>query len=207
VGGALTDRWILEEAFNRWPTGQFTHVYGGSEAEPVALQDARVAVSLSKARDLFQTLSVGKPVDVIQHRLEADSVRVSGPNVSPEYVGDPRENEGIKIRDAAGKLWHCMGDRILADSDGWWYAGRQFQKKEDFELEQRIYTFLQSSAAFVTRAANGSLHLFGKDLLQKSAELRRKFPEVSGIHKTKIVRDRRHRARIDRKASLPKGFK
>jgi hypothetical protein len=100
-----------------------------------------------------------------------------------------------------------MGDRIVADSDGWWYAGRQFQKKEDFELEQRVYTFLQSSAAFVTRSTNGGVYLFGTDVMQRAAEIRARFPEISGIQKTKIVRDRRHRARIDRKASLPRGFK
>lgn len=207
VGGALCDRWIFEEAFERWKDAGITYVYGGSEAGPVALQDARVATRLSADRGYFQTLSIGRPVDMLRYELHADAVWVSGPNVCPEYVGDPSENTGIKRRDSDGRLWHCMGDRVCSDAEGWWYSGRQFQALEEFELEQGIYTLMQNSAAFVHRRKNGELHLLGDQVLLHEDRIRRAFPQIAALHFAKIARDRRHRARIDRKASLPARFR
>jgi acyl-CoA synthetase (AMP-forming)/AMP-acid ligase II len=203
VGGALCDRWIFEQAFARWKDAEFTHVYGGSEAEPVALQDARKAARLGAERGHFQTLSVGQPIDLVRHELHPDALWVSGPNVCPEYLGDPRENIGIKRRDGEGRLWHCMGDRVRADAQGWWYAGRQFQKLEDFELEQKVYALMQDSAAFIHRRENGELHLLGTQVLRHAERIRREYPQFAALHRANIVRDRRHRARIDRQASLP----
>ncbi|MBC7690771.1 MAG: acyl--CoA ligase [Methylotenera sp.] len=216
VGGALTDRWIFEGAFSRWKDAEFTHIYGGSEAEPVALSDARTAVAKSAEKGLFQTLYLGRPVDIIQADLQPDTVWVSGPNVSPEYLGDPKENIGIKRRDETGRLWHAMGDRVIAEpgslsmsgSGGdWWYAGRQFQKPEEFALEQKIYSRLQNSAAFIKPLSDGTYALLGEPVLKHAPALRKEFPELSRIEFTRITRDRRHHARVDRKASLPKGFK
>lgn len=203
VGGALTDCWILEEAFARWKESHFTHVYGGSEAEPVALEDARVSVRKSRERGDFQTLSLGRPVDLLKTRVTENSVWVAGPNVSPEYVGNPAENSGVKERDSEGLLWHCMGDRVRADEQGWWYAGRQFQKQEDFFMEQKLYSMMQNSAAFLQRDSSGHLDLFGEKVKRFSGEIRLAFPEIRDIISTRISRDRRHRARIDRTASLP----
>lgn len=203
VGGALCDRWIIEEALERWKAATVTHVYGSSEAEPVALQDARKAVRLSVDRGHFQALSLGQPIDILRHELGADSLWVSGPNVSAEWVGDPAENIGIKRRDADGCLWHCMGDRVTADADGWWYSGRQFQLRGDFEVEQQVYSLIQHSAAFVHRRPNGDLHLLGEQVPRHASRIRQAFPQFAGLHFARIARDRRHRARIDRKASLP----
>jgi acyl-CoA synthetase (AMP-forming)/AMP-acid ligase II len=207
VGGAPCDRWIFEAAFERWPDARITHVYGGSEAEPVALQDAREATRLSAERGYFQTLSVGRPVGILSYELHADAVWVSGPNVCPEYIGDPAENIGIKRRDREGRLWHCMGDRMRADAHGWWYSGRQFQPLEDFELEQSVYALMQSSAAFLHRRRNGELHLLGEQVLRHEVPIRKAFPQIAAVHAATIARDRRHRARIDRKASLLPRFR
>jgi acyl-CoA synthetase (AMP-forming)/AMP-acid ligase II len=207
VGGALTDCWIFDKSFQRWPGARFTHVYGGSEAEPVALQEARLGVRLSKERGLFQTLSVGQPAPIIRWDIQPDSVWVSGPNVAPEYVGDTGQNLSTKKRDADGRLWHCMGDRIQEDDAGWWYSGRSSQSLADFAMEQRIYSFLNHSGAFLFRTPDKSLHLFGETVDARTTELRKAFPELEEVHYAKIVRDRRHRARIDRNASLPKQFR
>ncbi|GIT51150.1 MAG: hypothetical protein Ct9H300mP15_13630 [Gemmatimonadota bacterium] len=59
IGGAQTDCWTLEHGFDRWPEARWTHVYGGSEVEPVACVDAREAVAKSRGRDRFQALFVG----------------------------------------------------------------------------------------------------------------------------------------------------
>jgi acyl-CoA synthetase (AMP-forming)/AMP-acid ligase II len=205
VGGALTDRWILEHAMARWPEARWTHLYGGTEAEPVALADARAAVAESRARGHFQTLFLGAPIPEIQACFKPEGLWVAGPNVCPEYLGATPENGQVKRRDPAGVLWHFMGDRVQADAAGWWYAGRAFQGPEEFELEQEAYAFLRSSACFVYRARDGHAYLVGEKIERRAAAIRQRFRDIAGVVEATIVRDRRHRARIDRAATLRKG--
>lgn len=208
VGGALSDCDIVERAFARWPDTAFTHVYGGTEAEPVAHADARESARLSRARGRFQMLHVGRPIPQLATRLAPEGLWVSGPNVAPRFT-DARAGEDATRRvDARGRAWHCMGDRIECDGDGWWFAGRATQPRADFELEQRVYSFLRTSKCFVHRARDGRAILCGEELGQRvaatGAPLARTFPELSELREVRIVRDRRHRARIDRRASLTK---
>ena len=205
VGGALTDRWIFEESFNRWPEAHVTHTYGSSEAEPVALSDAKKSVALSRERGFFQTLHLGQPISEITPAIEKDAAWVTGRHVSPAYLGNDSENLIHKRIDPQGRVWHCMGDRVEADAVGWWYMGRSSQSLADFKLEQAIYTYLQSSSSFVHRDAEGRLVLLGEKLDGKRAEIKANFPEIESIFQLEIVRDRRHRARIDRAKSLKKG--
>jgi acyl-CoA synthetase (AMP-forming)/AMP-acid ligase II len=205
VGGALTDCWILEEGFRRWPEAKWTHIYGGTEAEPVALSDARDAVARSRARGRFQTLFLGAPIPEIRADLTPDAAWVAGPNVCGEYLGAPDETRRHKRRDAAGVLWHDMGDRVVADADGWWYGGRSAQRREDFEREQDIYAQLGSSASFVQRDGEGRPWLAGEGVRAREADLRARHPDLAGVVELRIRRDRRHRARIDRAASLGEG--
>ncbi len=44
VGGALTDIQTLKKVFSKWNDSKVFHVYGSSEAEPVAFSDARESV-------------------------------------------------------------------------------------------------------------------------------------------------------------------
>ena len=203
IGGAQTDCWTLEHGFDRWPEARWTHVYGGSEVEPVACVDAREAVAKSRGRDHFQALFVGAPVPMVDARPEPDGLRVSGANVAKQ-LDAPR---GEAPLDEAERHWHNMGDRILADDEGWWYAGRVAQPEDEFHLEQRIYSCLRTSACFVSRVPSGRLVLFGDDVNRRVAAADRfssLFPEVEGLEDLSIVRDRRHRARIDRKRTLAK---
>lgn len=219
VGGAQTDCWILERCFARWPEARFTHVYGGSEAEPVALADAREAVERSRQRGRFQTLFVGQPIPMLEtdpdpHR----GLRVRGPNVAERFrdgAGAARDDGSSSGGDAASPddrapapddAWHEVGDRILADDEGWWYAGRAARPLEEFELEQRVYADLGTSACFVYRQPGGRLVLCGEGVVRRVDEagpdFLRRHPELEEVRDTSIVRDRRHRARIDRRASL-----
>lgn len=207
VGGALTDCWLMEALFEKLPGRKFIHIYGGSEAEPVSVVNAELAVRKSREEGYFQTLCLGKPIPQISYRLRNDILWVSGPNVSGEYVGDPKENAGIKERDQDGRLWHCMGDRV-EEKDGFlWMRGRQHQRREDFLLEQTLYRRLQSSKLFLHRTAQDELLLIGEDLKGAALELRKDFPQIKKIIHRKIVRDKRHRSRIDRKQSLPKALR
>lgn len=205
VGGALSDRALLEAGFRRWPRARWTHVYGSSEAEPVSTTDARVAVSMSRERGYFQTLYVGRPVPQIRSQLEADTLWVAGPHVCPRYIGNDEENRKNKRTDAEGTLWHRMGDRIRSGRGGWWYSGRSQQSLEQFELEQSLYAFLGSSAAFVHTDDKKQNYLLGEHVTERAAEITRKFREIRKVVDVKIVRDRRHRARIDRPRTLEKG--
>lgn len=204
VGGAQTDRWILERCFELWPGTRWTHIYGGSEAEPVAKVDAREAVERSRARGFFQTLFLGGPVPVIRARPEPDGLWVSGPNVATRLDG-PAPDPGVRIDDD-GCRWHNMGDRICAGDHGWWYAGRVSVPPEDFALEQRLYSELRTSACFVARDPEGRMALCGEDVERRTAEadtcFSARFPEIERVLDVRIVRDRRHRARIDRRTTL-----
>ena len=208
VGGAQTDRWILERGFERWPKARWTHVYGGAEAEPVAKADARESVELSRARGSFQALYLGRPITALRTNPAPEGLWVSGPNVATHFADGGDEEGFVRRMDGEGREWHCMGDRIIADQEGWWYGGKASQPAAEFELEQRIYADLGTSACFVHRGADGRLLLYGDDLTGRTGgsevELRKRYPELDGVRNARIVRDRRHRARIDRGATLVK---
>jgi acyl-coenzyme A synthetase/AMP-(fatty) acid ligase len=204
VGGALTDCWIFEKGMEKWPEAHWAHVYGGSEVEPVALADARQAVHESRKRNYFQTLYLGKEVPEIQAQPQTDGLWVAGPHVCPEYFGNAEENRLFKKKDDHGTLWHFMGDRVGIDPSGWWFQGRAGQAVENFDLEQKIYFELQSSKSFI-RAQGTDLYLIGEGLSARRRELLLNFPELKDVVETKIYRDRRHRARIDRHRTISKG--
>lgn len=203
IGGALTDCDIFEKAFSLWPASHISHIYGSSEVEPVALVDAKIAVKNSREAGYFQTLNLGVPVPEITPSLEENGLWVTGPHVCPEYVGSAIENKINKRRDEKQRVWHFMGDRITEDSKGWWYSGRSAQSIEDFKLEQKVYSFLKSSKTFVHRKGN-ELHLLG-DLKKREAELKKYLPQIVSFTQCEIIRDNRHRARIDRNQTLKKG--
>lgn len=203
VGGALTDCDIFLSAFKKWPNAHFLHVYGSSEAEPVACIDARESVEKSKLAGFFQALLLGAPVEEAKLSLAENSLWVSGRHVCPQYVGNQRENQLYKKFDEHGVLWHDMGDRVSMTEAGLWYQGRSSQASEDFLLEQKLYSETQSSKSFIRRDSNNRIVWLGEDIA-KMTKIALRFKEVDDIVKTKIVRDRRHRARIDRTRSTPK---
>ena len=203
VGGALTDCRIFERAFERWPHARWRQLYGSTEAEPVAVADAQTAVRRSKEKGYFQTLFLGKPVAEIAYRFDERGIWVHGPHVCGPYLGNEAANRTDKRIDEAGRAWHFMGDRIGAcEGDGaWWYRGRANQAEPDFELEQRVYSALQTSNCFVHRTRTGEVLLVGE--IDANIQL----PGIDRIVRTRIVRDRRHRSRIDRHRSLQGGAK
>jgi olefin beta-lactone synthetase len=219
VGGALTDCSIFESAFGRFKDVEFLHCYGSSEAEPVASIDAHEAVDRSRQAGYFQTLALGRPIEAIESSLEASTVWVTGDHVCPLYIGKPEdvesENRENKRKDESGRIWHAMGDRIKVRDGVWWYAGRSRQAVADFELEQRLYSGLGSSLLFSRRNESGALEIYvqGDEIRLSKLEglltdLRNEgstsLAEPVRMFQTEIVRDHRHRARIDRVKSLKK---
>lgn len=203
IGGALTDNAFFDRVFARWPDTKVTHVYGSTEAEPVAHVDAREAVAKSRGLGFFQTVYLGQPWTGLKAHIEGDETWIQGPHVAPEYLDNPAANSAFKKRDAAGLLWHRMGDRIVERGDGWYFAGRERQNLGDFEMEQRLYGVLGHSEAFVVRENGQQLDIYVDPRGENPQSLlKAAFPEVRHVKATKIVRDRRHRARIDRDTSM-----
>ncbi len=202
VGGALTDCWIFENAFQHFPESEVVHIYGSSEAEPVSLIDARESVRRSRDRGYFQALSLGQPVSAISAKIEADNLWVAGPHVCPLYIGGEEENRLHKRKDAEGRVWHSMGDRVRTDESGWWYAGRSGQSPRSFDLEQKVYSLLGSSKAFVIET-DGRFEICVDIDRAKRKEVEKllALEASSRLFEVEIQRDRRHRARIDRAAS------
>lgn len=204
IGGALSDCWLLEKYFEAFPNTKFLHIYGGSEAEPVAIMDAKEAVKRSRDKGYFQVLCLGKVISQINSKLQEEILWVNGPNVAGEYIGSTGENSGIKEKDSSDKLWHCMGDRVVIEEGLLWFMGRQVQLKEDFLLEQKLYMKLQSSKLFVHREPDQTLTLYGENVLTNKQMIRKDHPEISKVIEVKIKRDKRHRSRIDRLRSIKK---
>jgi acyl-CoA synthetase (AMP-forming)/AMP-acid ligase II len=204
VGGAPMDWTLLRDVYARWPTATVKHVYGSTEAEPVALADGRAALDRTRARGLWQVLYLGRPAPEVEVAIDADGVWVHGPHVAPSYLGAGKRARALRRADAAGRLWHGMGDRAR-DDDGLWYGGRTAQPAEDFALEQeRIYPFVGHSNCFVHRTADGRRILVGEAVAAHAAALRARCPELAEVVEAPLVRDRRHRARIDRVGSVPR---
>lgn len=122
-----------------WPRAEIVVAYGSSEAEPVASIGVDERIALGGG----QGYCVGRPVASVAIRLipiakgpvaelrgipGSDGVGelvVSGAHVCRDYVNDPRAFAENKVRDAAGVVWHRMGDTGYFDSDGrFWLVGR-----------------------------------------------------------------------------------
>jgi acyl-coenzyme A synthetase/AMP-(fatty) acid ligase len=202
IGGALTPNSRFQQMFEHYPETNFVHVYGSSEVEPVCVIDAKISVKKSMENNFFHALHLGNPIEEISYENKSDGMWVSGPHVCPFYLNNQKENELNKRKDAEGKIWHFMGDRIEVDADNnWWYQGRSQLLKDDFLLEQKIYNLLNHDRAFLERRED-KLFLVGEDLKASEKEISRLHPEINEFRETKIIRDIRHRARLDRKASV-----
>jgi hypothetical protein len=202
VGGALADCDDFEEAFRHFgEETRFLHVYGSSEAEPVAFSDARVAVQRSRNRGFFQVLHLGGSVPGVRIQTKPDGLWVTGEHVCKRYVGSGDEMKKHKLEDPSGVVWHFMGDRVGEDAEGLWFQGRSFQNPVEFKIEQELYTFLGHSRGFLERDPLGKLVFRGEGVDAEFRRIRNRFPEIDRVLECKIVRDRRHRARIDRVAS------
>ncbi len=201
LGGALVDCGVFEHGFKQNPNAHWAIVYGSTEAEPISLGEAREAVELSRQNRYWQTLCLGKPIAEITAKLEENTAWISGPHVCQRYIGCEAENLKNKREDESGVIWHKMGDRIKEKDGYWWYAGREQQPLNEFELEQQIYWYLKSSAGFISSAPDKKLRFYGEENVLSQYDLQKEFPQIRSIRSARIIRDSRHRSRIDRQKS------
>lgn len=209
VGGALVECDLLESVIRLLPRAVIKQVYGGTEVEPVAFCVAQRSLDNSRKKGYLHALNVGFPIAELKTRWdERGALWVSGPNVCPEYLGSREENLRYKKRDEDGTLWHCMGDRILADDDGLWYSGRVDQPAEDFLFEQKLYARLGHARAFLHRdLKNNAIIVADDDRRHVETVARELSTEKFEVWGSIITRDRRHRARIDRKTTWQRGLR
>lgn len=203
VGGALTDCHLIEEALSRCPSAVMTHLYGSSEAEPVAAVDAKEALYRARERGDYQLTYLGPVIPELKCFIENDVLWVAGPNVCGCYIGDAADDARLKRRDLDGTVWHCMGDRVRRDEQGHlWYEGRSQQPRAEFLLEQKLFAALGNSDGFICENSPGPIaFVTGKYPIQ--SRIVSQFLGSNAIISIRaIARDRRHRSRIERERSL-----
>ena len=209
VGGALVECDLFERALKALPRTQVRQIYGGTEVEPISFVDARVSVERSRQKGFTHALNIGHPISELETRFDANgTLWVAGRNVCPEYLGNPEENAEHKRRDESGVLWHCTGDRVIADESGFWYMGRKDQSLEDFLSEQKLYAKIGHTRAFVRRDRLGeALIIADDDARNVDAAAREVMGQKVLVWTSLIYRDRRHKSRIDRQLTWERGLR
>lgn len=190
IGGALGNVKDYQGAIKRFSSAKLKLVYGSTEAEPVSFCDLKISIKKSKENRFFQALFLGEIIEEINTQVDDSGVLwVSGPHVSGMYLNDKQANNKNK-KEVEGVVWHCMGDKIKIKGSELWYEGRDFQTKADFDFEQHLYRKYQKDNLFV-----------------QDGEIYSEDPLFEKYKKVKIIKDSRHRSRIDRKASVLRGKK
>jgi acyl-coenzyme A synthetase/AMP-(fatty) acid ligase len=209
VGGALVECSLLESALRVLPRASIHQVYGGTEVEPVAIADARVSLENSRRKGYVHALNIGSPISEIRTRFDDEGILwVAGPNVCSEYLAGHADNILNKHRDAGGVLWHRTGDRILSDEEGFWFAGRSTQTFDDFLFEQKLYAKLGHTRAFLHRDLNGhGLLIADDDCDHVRASASNVTSESLPVRIGTLLRDRRHRSRIDRQGTWERSLR
>ncbi len=208
VGGALTDIELAKNFLEKFQPKKFQHVYGSTEAEPVAFSSMEESIQKSQAQGSFQCTFLGRAISEIQF-FEEKTLWVSGPHVSTFYLRDEVSNQKNK-KLLNGNVFHNMGDRIKVDKiseneSELWYQGRDFQIQEDFLLEQKIYHLFGHSRAYVHRGENFEKILVVEDTRKDLKKIIDSIDSDLIIKKVKkIFRDRRHLSRIDRQKTNQK---
>ena len=126
TGGARVPARVLRDLCAAFPRAAITVLYGSSEAEPIALLDARAALDELEAGERSgRGALVGTPVEAIAVRIDDDEILVSGAHVNPRYYQDPDADAVNKVHDPDGRIWHRTGDAGFLDEQGRiWLLGR-----------------------------------------------------------------------------------
>jgi acyl-CoA synthetase (AMP-forming)/AMP-acid ligase II len=130
TGGARVPAALIDGLVQVAPNASIHIVYGSTEAEPIAVLDARAQRErLGQADASGYGALVGRPVDAIEVRIDGEAgqpgeVLVAGEHVNPGYLDDPEAEARTKIWES-DKVWHRTGDAGFLDDDGdLWLVGR-----------------------------------------------------------------------------------
>jgi acyl-CoA synthetase (AMP-forming)/AMP-acid ligase II len=126
TGGARVPAQLVDDLTKVAPNAGIHVVYGSTEAEPIAVLDAR------QHRDALLATSdqgalVGRPVPDIQIRIDGDPVGeilVAGAHVNSGYLDNPSADALHKVHDG-DTIWHRTGDVGHIDQNNdLWLVGR-----------------------------------------------------------------------------------
>jgi len=126
VGGGAVDPGLPAAGARIFPGARVAIGYGSTEAEPIALSRGEPSWEELEARTRDGAgTCVGRVVPGVALRLsDSGEVMVSGPHVVKAYWGESGLAAGKSV-DAAGAVWHAMGDVGRLDDEGrLWLLGR-----------------------------------------------------------------------------------
>lgn len=173
TGGAPVAPGLVERLKQVAPQAEVLCVYGSTEAEPVAVITGEEILAETAALTARGAgIPLGHPVaDVAVRLLDAQlreqplgqvgEIWVAGEHVARNYFANPQADAHYKQRDAAGRLWHRMGDLAYQDQDGrLWLAGRvhTIVARDGKTIYPVPVEALAASLPFVHRAALTGLH-------------------------------------------------
>jgi acyl-CoA synthetase (AMP-forming)/AMP-acid ligase II len=126
TGGARVPADLVDSLSKVAPNASIHVVYGSTEAEPIAVLDARAHRDELLATSARGAL-VGRPVPDIQIRIDGDPVgeiQVAGSHVNRGYLDNPEADAAHKIHEGE-TIWHRTGDVGQLDDNGdLWLVGR-----------------------------------------------------------------------------------
>lgn len=202
VGGALLDRQIGELVLTQNPQAMVTHIYGTSEAEPLAITDLRQAILWAKEHDEWQLRLVGEPFGGLEWQIHKDVLHVRGPQVCTDLIVPHATNSPHPLQCIDQAMWLRVDDRIEVDERGLIFAGRHDQPPGLLREEQRLYSILGHTRAFLHPVGEHYL-VVGEDLKSTASKLQQKYSfPIAGTFETPLCWDRRHRARLARRETL-----
>ncbi|MEB3203230.1 MAG: AMP-binding protein [Candidatus Sericytochromatia bacterium] len=211
VGGGAVDPGLPAAAARIFPGASVAIGYGSTEAEPVALSRGEPSWEELEAKTRQGAgTCVGRVVPGVALRLsESGEVLVSGPHVVKAYWGESGLAPGKSV-DAAGEVWHAMGDVGRLDDEGrLWLLGRTGDPvltsgniRHALALEQWLGSRrLVGGSALIEVGQRVVLAVEGKVAPGLDAALAGLgLGNLPVVRVRRIPRDPRHRTKVDRVA-------
>ncbi len=208
AGGARVPSGLIDQLARVAPNAALHIVYGSTEAEPIAVLDARTHRDrLAAAEAGGKGALVGTPVPDIQVRIDAQAgqpgeILVAGPHVNPGYLDDPEAEARTKVHEG-DTTWHRTGDAGFLDAAGeLWLVGRVGEEVAG------LWPLMAEGAAerldFVRRAGLAAVDgapVIAVELLDPPADWRAQIQGASGARPVEVREvpvDPRHNAKVDR---------
>ncbi|MEX5727169.1 acyl-CoA synthetase (AMP-forming)/AMP-acid ligase II [Rhodovulum iodosum] len=188
------------------PEVEVIAVYGSTEAEPVAVLDAReIAGADRRAMAAGGGLLAGRPVPELALRIVDDEILVAGPHVNAGYL-DPADDTANKLREG-GRVWHRTGDAGRLDGAGrLWLLGRLADRAEtplgprypfQIELPARGWPGVRGAALLGGQAP--VLCLEGDAARARDYRTRAAALGIADVQPVPVIPlDRRHGSKLDR---------
>ena len=209
TGGARVPAGLVDDLASAIPHASIDVVYGSTEAEPIAVLDAkenREALIQTAARGAL----VGRPVEAIALRVVPQQpgdrfgeLWVSGPHVNGHYLDNPAAEAEHKVYED-GCIWHRTGDVGCIDAEGQlWLVGRVGESIEG--LWPLSVEGVAESLPWVVKAAlvahRGVATLaveLARDAPSSWADDLQALTEAEPVQVGAIPTDKRHNAKVDR---------